>query len=162
MLLYFAFEQKLFWYPKMKPEIKLYDAVGAGLVIIYPTGITVSNQTGGSACLQSFEEGFYLPMANDCLVESDQLTGPEKELAKYFSARYFGTGATDGINDADAIAVENILGQYNLRGIIKVDRHKLKQSHEAWIYVTIKSDGFALLSYFDTDLNGVLTWNNSD
>lgn len=72
----------------MKPRIRLYDAVGTGLIIIYPTGLIVSNQTDGSACMQSCEEGFYLPIANDYLLETDQLSGPEKELANYFSQQY--------------------------------------------------------------------------
>ncbi len=32
----------------MKPKIELWDTVGTGIISLHPTGIIVSNQTGGT------------------------------------------------------------------------------------------------------------------
>lgn len=48
-----------------KPIIEIWDSVGLGLIIEYPSGVVIVNQTGGTACLHSECEGVYLPLAND-------------------------------------------------------------------------------------------------
>lgn len=145
-------------------KIKLWDAVGLGLIISYPTGILVSNQTGGTACLQPFMEGFYLPVGNDMIIETNQLISPETELSNYFkSEKYFGTGATKGIDIDDAIIINEILHKYGLNNFIKVDTKQLEKSHEAWVYVTIDNNANKdLLSNFDHISEAILTWTNSD
>jgi len=145
-------------------KIKLWDAVGLGLIISYPTGIFVSNQTGGTACLQPFMEGFYLPVGNDKIIETNQLISPETDLSNYFKGeKYYGTGAINGIDADDAIMINEILYKYGLDDFIKVDIAKLKKSHEAWIYVTIDNNAnIDLLSNFDHISEAILTWTNGD
>ena len=44
-----------------KPLIEIWDSVGLGTIIEFTTGVIISNQTGGAACLHSKTEGIYLP-----------------------------------------------------------------------------------------------------
>ena len=147
-------------------EILLYDSLGFGLIINLPTGIIVSNQTGGTSCLQPALEGIYIPVSNDIFIESNFLHSPETELTQHFlSAKHKGTGATSGIDLKDVEAIESILEKYNLKDFITVDTAKLSESHEAWIWVKINVDSQnnLLLKNFDkSDLSGVITWSNSD
>ncbi|WP_417368487.1 DUF6210 family protein [Flavobacterium beibuense] len=147
----------------MKPLIRVYDAIGLGLIIIHPTGIFISNQTGGTACLQPKEEGIYLPVGNE-YYDNSLISSPETELTDYFSGnKYSSTGATDGIDEEDVNTITAILAKYRLEHFITIDKTRLKDSHEAWIYVNIDCTTESyLLSGFDTQLKGILTWANSD
>ena len=99
----------------MKPEIQIWDTVGLGLIISYPTGILISNQTGGTACLHPKLEGIYLPFANDYSLDTNEFMSPEIELSEYFlSGKYYGTGAIRGIDMDDANAIEKILYKNSL------------------------------------------------
>lgn len=147
------------------PIIKIWDSVGLGLIINYPTGVLISNQTGGTACIQSFIEGIYLPLCNDYSIDTYKFISPEIELSKYFGGeKYKGTGTTNGIDMQDAEHISGILSKFGLQDFIKINIEKLQQSHEAWIYVIIHPDNNStgLLSNFDSELKGILTWSNSD
>lgn len=89
---------------------------------------------------------------------------PETDLQLYFGNKYQGTGAIGGINLDDAEYIDKLLSKFGLSDFIKVDEEKLRRSHEAWIYVTICTDAgdIDLLKYFPPDLEGVITWSNSD
>ena len=43
-----------------KPQIEIWDSVGLGIIIEFPTGVMISNQTGGTACLHPKTEGIFL------------------------------------------------------------------------------------------------------
>lgn len=95
------------------------------------TGILISNQTGGTACLQSSLEGIYMPLGNDD-INTHQLIIPEIELSNYFEGeKYKGTGATNGIDSEDAEFITSVLSKFGLGGFIEIDMEKLKKSHEA-------------------------------
>lgn len=96
------------------PKIHLYDAVGTGIIINYPSGIIFSAQTGGTACLQFEMEGFYVPVGNDIATPSLALISPENELGKYFNSKYRNNGATNGLDIDDANQIQNILLAYSL------------------------------------------------
>lgn len=141
----------------LKPKIKLYDAVGLGLIISYPSGVEISNQTGGISCYQPFIEGIYLPIANDCSL-SNELLSPEIELMEYCSNNVFGN-----LEDKDVVSINRILQKYRLEEFVKIDLNRLNESHESWIYVDIYYDEkFDLLDNFNFPLKGILTWSNSD
>lgn len=144
-----------------KPKIEIWDTVGLGLIINYPSGVLVSNQTGGTSCLHPCIEGIYIPLHNDYSETDKQFLSPEIDLEKYFvGPKYMGSGATKGIDKEDISNITEILTKYGLNEFISVDREKMEQSHEAWIYVNIKN--LYLLSNFPVELSGILTWNNSD
>lgn len=142
----------------IKRKIKLYDAVGLGLIISLPTGIEFTNQTGGNACYQLSIEGIYVPIANDCSL-SNELISPEIDLIEYFSKNI-----SDKINEKDIFKINEILEKYDLSELIRIDKDKINKSFEAWIYVDIiQSERFGyLLENFEFPLKGVLTWFNSD
>jgi len=73
-----------------KPVVELWEAVGLGVIIDYPSGVLYSNQTGGFSCLHPVTEGIYVPVRNDTL-ETGELIGPERDLQKFFEgAEVFG------------------------------------------------------------------------
>jgi len=145
----------------MKPNLKLYDAIGLGLIINYPTGIIFTNQTGGTACHQSSCEGIYLPICNDITIDENKLLSPSIELEKYFAkSKHLGHGATSGLDMDDYDRINEILNQYHLSEFISIEKDSLVKSHEAWIYVKVKNHN--LIDNFPANLRGILTWNNSD
>ncbi len=147
-----------------QPLIEIWDTVGLGIIIEFPTGIMISNQTGGTACLHPKIEGIFLPLSNDYFEESLKFISPEIELIDYFNGpKYNGSGATKGIDNEDVHEINSILSKYGLDGFIEIDLTRLTESHEAWIKIKInntqKSD---LIKGFKYPLNGILTWSNSD
>lgn len=153
----------------MKPTIRLYDAVGTGLILTCPSGVLVSNQTGGTSCQQPEIEGVYIPLRNDYGLKDLRFSSPELELAAYFvGPKHRGAGATSGLDSQDADFIDEVLSRSGLDGAISVDRKQIDSSHEAWVHVVIKTDESA-----DEDLamfagfgpyprHGILTWSNSD
>lgn len=141
----------------LKPTIKLYDAVGLGLIISFPSGVEILNQTGGITCSQMAIEGIYLPIANEYSL-SNELISPEIELMEYFS-----TYTSDFLQENDVEKINKILENYKLSDFIQIDLDKLNESHESWIYVNVYYDEkYDLLDNFNFPLKGVLTWSNND
>ena len=150
-----------------KPIIQLWESVGLGVIIAYPTGVLCSNQTGGTSCLHPQLEGVFVPLRNDCLEETRELISPENDLIEYFTgSKYKGTGATLGLDKEDAYFIETLLAKHGLSPAIHVDHDQLKESHEAWVHVIILGDEHSILPVFSGFGNypkqGVLTWANSD
>lgn len=145
-----------------KPRIELWDSVGFGLILQYPTGVMVTNQTGGYCCLHPEIEGIYIPFNDDIYVDENQIN-LDKELNHYFvSDKYRGTGATQGIDKEDAQFINHLLEKCYL-GNIKVDENLLIKSHESWVFVNVitKSE-YGVLQGFPEQMKGVITWQNSD
>jgi len=147
-----------------KPIIEIWDSVGLGIIIEYPTGILVSTQTGGTACLHPEIEGIYLPLSNDYTIPEKIFLSPEIDLNDYFIEKYNGTGAINGIDKEDIEAITDILKEYKLDEMISINVQKAKQSHEAWIHILLQeSERYSIVKGFEPyPRNGILTWNNSD
>jgi len=151
-----------------KPCIRLYGHTGIGVIIEYATGMVYSNQTGGTACLQPVLEGAFVPFSNDVLIPSREFTSPEWRLAEYFvGSKYRGTGATSGLDAEDADFVNSVLIEAGVDGWIAVDRNRLGESCEAWVFVNVLADedrpNVSICSGFGPyPRRGVLTWGNSD
>ncbi|MCA9882794.1 MAG: hypothetical protein H6670_00310 [Anaerolineaceae bacterium] len=168
-----------------QPLVILYDSCGLGLIIKYPSGVLYSNQAGGYACMQPAEEGIYVPLSNDGF-NLDQI------FYKYFTGPKWMGGCANGIDDETADFIDEQLKTYLPASIIRVDRDRMKDSYEAWVYVRIaiqpderpaysitfegsftKSDKRFNSEAYDIDpsaylfygfgaCEGVLTWFNSD
>lgn len=148
-------------------RIELWEHVGLGLILEWPTGVVIANQTGGTSCLAPEFEGVFVPLRNDCTVKERILISPENELHDYFTGpRWRGTGATNGLDSDHADFIDSTLSKASLFPAIRVNRDKLHESHEAWIHVVVNGDepcdpplfsGFA-----PYPRPGVLTWQNSD
>lgn len=121
------------------PRIHLWDAVGLGLILDYPSGIHYSNQAGGHACLQPTLEGIYVPLRNDIL-EHSTLMSPATDLWQYFTGPpLLGMGAL-GLNQRDADHIDAIFTRYRLETLLTVDRLRLSESYEAWVWVTVQDN----------------------
>lgn len=147
-----------------KPFIRLYEAVGTGLIIDYPSGIIFSNQTMGYSCWQPEQEGIYVPVFNE-LANDHKLMSPEIALMKYFKGPlHKGTGAPNGISREDADFIDKLItSQYGGDKLI-VDRERLDVSHEAWIYMHMKGDvqEDLICGFAPYPRTAILTWCNSD
>lgn len=86
---------------------------------------------------------------------------PELE-AHFRGPKHGGGGAIHGIDADDADVIDAILAR--ARGTwSRVDRSKLRQSHEAWIHVLLTGDDQGLLEGLGPyPRPAVLTWPNSD
>lgn len=151
----------------MQPTIKLFEHVGLGLIIEYPSGVAYSNQTGGTCCLAPSLEGVFVPLRNDCAKPSQELLSPEHALVAYFDGpKWQGTGAPLGIDADDADFIDQVLAEHRLSHCIIVDRARLRDSHEAWVHVTVTDEESSLAPLFSGfgpyPRPGVLTWTNTD
>jgi hypothetical protein len=147
------------------PIIHLWYAMGLGLIIPYPTGIRYSNQTGGFACWHPELEGMYLPLGND-LDEANVLMGAAVELMVYaVGEKWAGTGAHAGLDVEDADHIDAILARGYLGYAMRVDRTRLRESHEAWVWVELLQDPryqWVIDGFDPWPSHAILTWPNSD
>lgn len=141
-----------------KPLIQLFCFEGIGVIVSCQSGVRYSNQTGGYACLFPEIEGVFAPLTN--LVFNQR-----EKLNKFFTGTKWGGYCYKGIDEETADFIDSVLIESPQTEILRVDREKLRESHEAWIYVLI------LEGRGDIDLqevygfavgHGVLTWLNSD
>ena len=142
--------------------VRLYDHVGTALVIPHPTGIVYSNQAGGHACLQPQAEGCLAPIANDGgLAPEYSFRGPENELFEYF-ASLGSCGAP--LTETDAQQMEAIMRRPPLWSGFSVDRDRLADSVEAWVFVIIEETDPSpvLVEGLKHPVHAILTWTNSD
>jgi len=141
--------------------VRLYDQVGTALVIPHPTGIIYSNQAAGTACLQPELEGFLVPIANEVgLAPAHDLRSPENALFEYFMRHNsYGGPLTDG----DIEKIESVMNAH-LGGGLTVDRDRIKESFESWVFVAIAEtkQSSILVDGIPYPVDAVLTWSNSD
>src|SRR5262249_17548763 len=148
-----------------RPTVKLWEHAGLGLIVEYHSGIVYSNQTCGNLCRQSELEGVFIPLRNH-VTPGGRLLSPESELLAYFTQPSTGKLGVDGLDAEEVAFIESVLDKYNLSDLISIDRSRLAESHEAWVYVKLAGEQ-------DTDVplysglgpyprSGVLTWTNGD
>lgn len=124
-----------------QPVIRLDGCVGTALIISHPTGIIYVNQAGGTACLQPGYEGALVPFGNDVALEGNVLMGFQEALETHFTGpKHGGGGATSGLDDEDAEVIDAIFADTAYGSWFKVDRHRLKDSMEAWVHVIVRGD----------------------
>ncbi|WP_417387137.1 DUF6210 family protein [Gimesia sp.] len=142
--------------------VRLYDHAGTALVIPHPTGIVYSNQAGGHACLQPQAEGFLVPIANDVgLAPAHDFRSPENELFHYFT-ELCSCGAM--LTEADAQMIESIMHQLPQWSGLSVDRDRLDDSVEAWVFVKVAEPKrkLTIVDGLNYPVRAILTWTNSD
>jgi hypothetical protein len=138
-----------------KPTIHLYDSCGIGIIIQFPSGVFYSNQTGGLTTKQSIEEGVFVPLFSEAI---DQ----EKLLIDYFTGPKWEGLCGYNIDNETADFVDHVLSLIPGSEFVKVDRSRLQDSHEAWIYVEISEASFPPVIENFGKCKGVLIWANSD
>ena len=126
----------------MDNEISLYDLEQAAVLLLAENGVVYSNQAGGTACMQPKERGTLIPISNDPPLDNFYKGAPPFKL----------TGACQdlvGLDSGAAEALDKILSEA-IEHKIQVDRSRLQESMEAWVYVLFNGQ------------KGLLTWPNSD
>ena len=140
-------------------RILLWDMPYEVMVIVeHPSGVLYQNQVGGVCCWQGELEGVLAPV--DLSPESvETIMG-----FPYPSGR-------EGITEENADAIDAVLSAHPGSRHFRVDRLRLEESWEAWVYVLIDSPASTVGSlteeYFGSvygfgPAKGVLTWINSD
>lgn len=133
------------------------DETGMGLVILRPTGIFYTHQTGGYTCYLSEEEGVYVPVQR-------QFTDQESLLFNFFTGPKWNGWCGDGIDEATAEYVDYVLSTSFQTRYLRVDRTRLDDCKEAWVYVDVSEPDepdLAPISGFG-NCKGVFLWTNSD
>lgn len=128
-----------------------------GLIILHNSGVIYSNQTGGFACHYPEVEGVFALLTGNY---SEQ----QKQLSKHFTSKKWRGNCGDGIDEEAADFIDSILEEYPCSEILRVDRCKLADLHEAWVFVDIltgRGDVAMQPVYGFAGEKGVLTWSNS-
>ncbi|HEX7330792.1 MAG TPA: DUF6210 family protein [Pyrinomonadaceae bacterium] len=132
---------------------------GLGLIILRSSGVFYIHETGGYACHHERAQGVFAPLHRP--PDDDQ----EGLLVAHFTGPKWEGWCDDGIDEATADYVDYVLSLSPETDYLKVDRTRLDDSKEAWIYVNVHEPGheFALspVSGFG-ECKGVFIWGNSD
>jgi Family of unknown function (DUF6210) len=127
-------------------------------VIEHPSGVLYENQVGGVVCFNGEQEGVLAPLdvARATVEAVQNLPYPQ---------------GVEGISEEIADALDALLTAESRASMIKVDRERLHESWEAWIYVRIEAPRTIVRNIHDDyhgsvygfgPSRGVLTWQNSD
>ena len=138
----------------IKPRVSLYHSYGLGLIILAPSGVMYTNQAGGHSCMQPEEEGFFAPLHN----EFDQ---QEKMLLEFFTKR----NPYTYVDIAGADFIDSVLDLSVITRFLKVDRTRLSDSMEAWVYVDVGTqppEGFYTGTPEDGKTRSGAAWRASD
>lgn len=135
------------------PRVTLWNIEGVMLILLRDSGVIYTNQTGGHACAQPEAEGILAPFNNSPPLDQPDLS-TESQLKRVL------TGA-QRLTPAQADEVDEILAHWQDTKCAKVDRTRLTDSMEAWVYVDVNECGDDLISGFGP-CKGIITWSNSD
>lgn len=140
------------------PLIHLGYSWGIGLILLWPSGVFYSNQTGGYACLQPRIEGIFVPL-------HDELVDQEQMLYDYFTGPKWRGACINGIDEETASHIDHVLNLSFHTSFLRMDRERLNESHEAWVYVDVLNvaehvDSRPVVGF--STRKGILTWSNSD
>ncbi|HXG64310.1 MAG TPA: DUF6210 family protein [Blastocatellia bacterium] len=146
-----------------KPIIDLSDPsdIGLGLIILWPSGVIYTHQTGGYNCLGPEEEGVFVRLYKE-------LHDQEAMLIDYFGGPKWRGWCGDEIDNETADFIDQVLSLSERTIFLKVDRSRLQDSHEAWIYVDVSEPATQSNGYRPAAINGfgnckgVLIWSNTD
>ncbi len=138
------------------PVVSLDFIGGLGLIIQVPSGVLFTSQVGGVATLFPRIEGIFVPLIEERMDHQSLLR------AHFIGPKWRGQ-CYAGIDQDDADVVDRVLSLSFQTAGITVDRSRLADSCEAWIYVTITDQTDDHLPYAGFgSCKGVLTWINSD
>jgi hypothetical protein len=134
----------------MSRRVLLWPMNRVMLIVQHPEGVRYQNQVGGNACWQAELEGVLCPLGMD-------VDNEERVAALPYRA------GNMGITTEIADTIDAILAAKRSTAFLKVDRTRLDEVWEAWVYVVIDDsddDAVPLRGFGAT--KGVLTWRNSD
>lgn len=141
----------------MKRHVKLWALSDVVLIILEESGVVYENQVMGNLCMQASAEGVLVPLSPDYPIDSRGKVAVDT-LAERLGWAILNDSRVD---EKKAAVLDAILREYpECRGI-HVDRVKLNDSCEAWVYVTVEPTRFSPMVDFGS-CRGILTWLNSD
>ena len=93
--------------------------------------------------------------------------GVEQDLYSYFTSdKHIGRGGDGGLDMEDCEKISAILAKHRLDECLTIDLARRSDSHEAWIYVYLKTQagqyGPPVEGFGELPLHAILTWGNSD
>lgn len=132
----------------MQKQISLFGLEQVALIIEGETGVYYRNQVGGVVCWEAEQEGTLCPL------ELDPGSVARLESAPYPSGRI-------GITSQNADLIDELLALSSTTSWLKVDRARLDESWEAWVYLTVAPLASSPIRGFGEG-RGVLTWPSSD
>jgi len=138
--------------------LRLWNSRGIGVIILFESGVRYSNQVGGYGCLHPEVEGVFVPLV-------DETVDQERDLKAHFTGPKWQGWCNDGIDAETADFIDAVLERSPYTEKIKVDRDRLVDSYEAWVYVKLPStegDSEYTVIHGFAGRSGVLTWENSD
>jgi len=138
------------------PAVKRANLSGlsqAALIIPQPSGVAYEAQVGGTWCRQEVVEGTLVPFDNEPPLDAPQLA-LHVQLQKLL-------WEVAALTDEHADAVDGLLSAHRHTASASVDRGRLAESCEAWVYVNLRDTDGSLLRGFG-NCKAVLTWPNSD
>lgn len=147
---------------EIKPLVQLWNYIGLGLIILRPSGVFYSNQTGGHYCLQSKGEGIFVPVHDECKEQEKNLlqyfTTERQEKIKERPMKY-------SLYNEDADFIDSVLDLSVATKVLRVDRERLDDSHEAWVYVTVADqplEPLALGDFITGETASGRVWRGAD
>lgn len=141
-----------------RPKIDLY-LNQAGVIILFKSGVIYQNQTCNTACMQRCEEGILLLVCYAYLVAA--LPEPLYLCPIESGLKKMEWGPVEGIDEKRASEIDDLLQSESPTKHITVDRSRLNESEEAWVYVTLEPGEYGFYQGFGS-CKGVLVWGNSD
>jgi hypothetical protein len=134
--------------------VSLREINSIGVIIFYPSGVFYTNKTGGYACDGPGAEGIFVPLLSE---ENGLGQSAQNMIDNHFDK--YGGWTKGGIDEETANFLDQkFFPHFHTTIGLKIDRQRLKESHEAWVYLE-PSD----FTSFHPKMSGaVLTWINSD
>ena len=129
-----------------------------GLIILQPSGAFYTLETGGYACYHESAEGVFVPVHEE--TEDSQ----QGLLTAHFTGPKWNGWCSEGIDEKDAEYIDYVFSLSPATDYLRVDRFRLDDSKEAWVYIRISESGDdpnCPISGFG-NCKGVFVWGNSD
>lgn len=137
----------------IEKEICLYGLDQAALILLSEKGVMYQNQAGGNACMQPKARGILVPVTNNPPLDNLYKGSLDYKLSSVCKNMI-------ELTDENADQLDALL-KSELHGLsIVVDRNRLQESMEAWVFVGIQ-DGAEDIKGFE-ESSAILTWPNSD
>lgn len=134
-------------------EVSLYGLEQTALILLSDNGVVYQNQAGGNACMQPKAKGLLVPVTNEPPLDNLYEGALDYKLSSVCRDLI-------ELNEGVADKIDTILKK-ELHGLaVVVDRARLNESMEAWIYVDVQSGSEDVKGFSES--GAVLTWPNSD
>lgn len=132
-----------------------------GVIVCLNSGVVYHHQTGGTACMQRWQEGvLVLPSDPELVRESPVEVYRCPIEAALRSMDWLGVGV-GRMGEERATAIDTLLKSFGGTAGISVDRTRLHEAEEAWVPVHLEPVECAEYEGFG-HCQGILVWNNSD